>query len=251
MDDFQNQLFLVTGASSGIGFGTAKKLNTLGAKVIAVGRSEEKLKNLKNSCKYKENLICEIRDLSEISGLDKWVLELSKKYGRLKGGVLCAGMQQIMPISLSKSIEKSKELFEINYFSSMQIAKGFCDRRVNIGEGSSLVFISSIAAIEGNGGIVSYSASKGAISSAVKSLAKEVSKSRIRVNAVLPGFLQTPMTKSLSNVYTNEYIKRLENEYPLGIGSVEDVVNPIIFLLSSYARWITGENLVVDGGASA
>ena len=130
------------------------------------------------------------------------------------------------------SVEKSKELFDINYFSSMQLAKGFCDRRANIGEGSSIVFLSSIASIRGSRGLVGYAASKGAINSAVKSLAVEVSPLGIRVNAVLPGFVVTEMTKSWSKIYTEEFIEDLDGTYPLGIGTVENVVQPIIFLLS-------------------
>ncbi|MBT7558140.1 SDR family oxidoreductase, partial [Candidatus Woesearchaeota archaeon] len=71
-----------------------------------------------------------------------------------------------------------------------------------------------------------------------------------RVNAVLPGLVITEMTLSQQNVYTKEYIKALDKKYPLGIGTVQDVVEPILFLLSTKSKWITGSGVIVDGGAS-
>lgn len=237
-------VFLVTGATSGIGMGVALKLLEKGASVIATGRNFE---TLQQQCENKQNLHMIEQDLSDSKKLDKWVLEISKKYGKLRGLVLSAGIQQILPISSLNSIEASKKLFEVNYFANMQITKGFCDRRANIGKGSSIVFLSSIAAIRGNSGLVGYAASKGALNAATKSLAKEVAKQGIRVNAVLPGTVITPM---LQNNYTKEYIENIAKEYPLGLGEVSDIVEPILFLLSDASKWITGTEIIIDGGGS-
>ena len=246
----QKDIFLVTGATSGIGKGVVLSLLSQGAKVIAIGRDSKKLASLKSEAINKNNLILEEKDLSNCDGLDKWILNIVKKYGKVKGLVLSAGIQQITPISSPLSVEKSKELFEINYFSNIQLAKGFCDRRANIGKGSSVVFLSSIASIKGNMGIVGYAASKGAINSAVKSLALEVAKLGIRVNAVLPGFVKTEMILRWKEVYNKKYLEKMNNEYPLGIGKVDDVTGPILFLLSDESKWITGSEIIVDGGAS-
>jgi len=246
----QKNIFLVTGATSGIGKGVVLSLLNQGAKVIAVGRDSKKLVSLKGEASNKNNLILEEKDLSNCDGLDKWILNIAKKYGKLKGLVLSAGIQQITPVSSPLSVEKSKELFEINYFSNIQLAKGFCDRRANIGKGSSVVFLSSIASIKGNMGIIGYAASKGAINSAVKSLALEVAKLGIRVNAVLPGFVKTEMILRWKEVYNKKYMEKMNNEYPLGIGKVEDITGPILFLLSDESQWITGSEIIVDGGAS-
>ena len=246
----QKDIFLVTGATSGIGKGVVLSLLSQGAKVIAIGRDSKKLASLKSEAINKNNLILEEKDLSNCDGLDKWILNIAKKYGKVKGLVLSAGIQQITPISSPLSVEKSKELFEINYFSNIQLAKGFCDRRANIGKGSSVVFLSSIASIKGNMGIIGYAASKGAINSAVKSLALEVAKLGIRVNAVLPGFVKTEMILRWKEVYNKKYMEKMNNEYPLGIGKVEDVTGPILFLLSDESKWITGSEIIVDGGAS-
>ena len=138
-------IFVVTGATSGIGKGVVFSLLKYGASVVAVGRNVEKLNLLKDETNNEKNLFLEEKDLSSCDGLDKWILNISKKYGKLKGLVLSAGIQQTTPISSVLSVEKSKELFEINYFSNIQLAKGFCDRRANVGKGSSIVFLSSIA----------------------------------------------------------------------------------------------------------
>lgn len=243
----ENDIFIVSGSTSGIGKALTIELNRLGAIVIAIGRNHDKFNNLKKSCKYPSKLVCEEKNLNEVAELDKWIVSLSRKYGKFRGAVLCAGINEIAPISSVLSLEKNQKLFDINYFSSIQIAKGFLDKRANIGHGSSLVFLSSIAAIKGNRGIVAYSASKGAINSAVKSLAIEVANLGIRVNAILPGFLESEMTNKL---YSKEFIEKTNEDYPMGIGVPNDIVGPIVFLLSEQSRWITGANIVVDGGGS-
>ena len=156
-----------------------------GATVVAVGRSQEKLTQLKAKLHDSKRLICENRDLVNTTKLDRWVVEVSKKYGRLKGLVLCAGTQQIDPLRAPMAVEKSRQLFE-QIISNMQLAKGFVDLRAHVKSDASIVFISSIASIKGSPGLVSYASSKGAVNAAVKSLAVEVAHLGIRVNAVLP-----------------------------------------------------------------
>ena len=243
-------IFLVTGSSSGIGKSVALKLNELGSKVIAVSRSPEALKVLQNTSAYPHNFFFEIINLSsEIEKLSERVLELSSRYGRLRGIVLSAGEQQILPLR-SLTPKKAKELFDINYFANIALCKGFCDRRAHREKDSSVVFISSIASVTGNAGIINYSASKGAINSAVKALAVELAKDNIRVNAVLPGFVKTGIIDKWRDIYTHEYLEQLEKEYPLGIGQPEYVADLVVFLLSDCSRWITGGNIIIDGGAS-
>jgi len=241
---------MVTGASSGIGKAIALKINELGGTVIAVGRNIERLKNIKSSSKYPKNFSVKIRNLSQnLDDLPKWMLEIAKRYGKFKGLILSAGVQQIIPLKVLNT-KKAKELFNINYFSNLALCKGFCDKRVSIEKGSSIVIISSIASIKGDKGIINYSASKGAINSAVKSMAIEVAKQGIRVNAVLPGFVITEMTEKWKNIYNEEFIKKMNNKYPLGIGHPADITDFCCFLVSDSAKWITGQSIVVDGGAT-
>jgi NAD(P)-dependent dehydrogenase (short-subunit alcohol dehydrogenase family) len=245
-----SHVFLVTGASSGIGRATALVINALGGTVICVARDEKRLQAVRESCDNPDRFYTQSLDLSnDLDDLPRWMRSLCKEYGKFKGMVLCAGIQQIIPLA-ALSISQAKELFDINFFAVLALCKGFCDRRVNIGKGSSIVLISSIASITGNSGIIAYSASKGAINASVRSMAVEMAIQGIRVNAVLPGFVETEMIEKWKNVYDTAYIEKMRKKYPLGLGSPEDVADLCCFLLSEKARWITGQEFVIDGGGS-
>lgn len=242
--------FVVTGASSGIGAAIALRLNELGGTVIAVARSEEKLAKIKQSASNNGRFIITPKDLSHnMDDFPNWFANIADQHGRLSGLVHSAGIQQITPLK-AMSLEASKKMFDINFFSAVFLSKAFCHKKVVHPDGGSIVLISSIASIIGESGIVNYSASKGAINSAVRSMAVEFSRQKIRVNSVLPGFVLTEMIDKWSTVYTKEYIEKLDKEYPLGIGKPEDVCDTVCFLLSQSAKWITGQGIVVDGGGS-
>jgi len=246
----RSDIFLVTGANSGIGQATALAINALGGTIIGVARDEARLQAVQHACAYPENFHIDSIDLTKaMDDLPERLKALSKIYGKLSGMVLCAGIQQIIPLA-ALSLKQAKAIFDINFFANLLLARGFCDRRVNKGKGSSIVFISSIASIAGAPGIISYSASKGANNAAVRSMATEVARQGIRVNAVLPGFVETEMTEKWRDVYNTAYIEKMRKEYPLGIGRPKDVADLCCFLLSDKARWITGQEFVIDGGRS-
>lgn len=239
----QEDLFLVTGATSGIGEGTARRLNELGATVIATGRNEKKLSELKNSVAYSDNLITEPKDLTEdIGALPKWVKSLKDKYGKLRGLICCAGMDMPKALQIIEEGE-AKGLFDVNYFAPLFLAKGFADRRVNTGNNASMVFIASTAGVSPERGQAIYAASKAALIASAKSMSRELADKGIRVNCISPAFVETPMYyKNLETIGANI------DEYPLGIGKVEDVSAMAAFLCADEARWITGQNYVLDGG---
>ncbi len=191
-----NEFFLVTGASSGIGRAVSLLINELGGTIIAVGRNKEKLDKEKKSCTYSDRYHIEIKDLTKnLDHLNKWVISLSKKYGKLKGLVLAAGIRHTIPLK-ALSIKQIESLFNINLYANIMLVKGFASKQVNIGDGSSIVFISSISALTGGLGIIDYSASKAAINAIVKSMALELSKDGIRVNSVLPGYVLTDLIRN-------------------------------------------------------
>ena len=116
-------------------------------------------------------------------------------------------------------------------------------------ESGSVVAISSVSAMAGWRCGALYSGTKGALSSTVRSLALELISKKIRVNAVLPSNINTPMFDTLSSTVQDEEGKRrLRDAQPLGVGEPVDVAHAVTFLLSDAARFITGSNLVVDGG---
>lgn len=244
-----DDIFLVTGASSGIGKAVCLDLNHHGATVICCARKIDDLQFLKGEATSPDCIEIESLDLTESpENLSTSIKVITKKYGKLKGMALIAGIQNILPVS-GIDEEKLDEILRINLISNIFLAKAFIDRRNNIGNGSSLVFMSSISARKGEAGLSMYAASKGALNSFAKSLAKEVSKNGVRVNSVLAGLVRTRLLEKSSNIYTEEYIRKTENEYPLGIGNSENVASSIRFLLSDESKWITGTELVIDGGA--
>ncbi|MCT7574647.1 SDR family oxidoreductase [Aliarcobacter butzleri] len=247
MIKFNGENILVTGASDGLGKAICILLNSLGANVIGIARSEDKLKLLKEEMTYKEKFSYVIRDLSvDIDELPNLVSKIAKEYGKLSGLVYAAGKLELLPIKAldSNSIDT---LYNVNFKSLLMTTKGFTDKRNSL-ENSSIVYISSISSILGIKGMISYSASKGAINSLVKTLAVEVSNRKIRVNSILPGHVETNMTLQNKDANSKEYLNELETMYPLGLGEPEDIANIVIFLLSNKSRWITGQNIVIDGG---
>lgn len=249
-DCFVDKLFLVTGASSGMGAHISKTLISLGAKVLGIGRSQEKLQQIQSSCINPQSFIVLPKDISQNEGLDKWVLELAKQYGSIDGAVLSAGFQQTAPISSVLSIESAKHLFETNYFGNLQVIKGLIDRRAKTPRGGSFVVLSSNSSIRAQKGLTNYSATKGALNTAIKSIALEIAPFFYRINAISPGFVMTEMIEEWSKIYDEEYIQNIKKEYPLGIGNVEQITPLVCFLLSKDSSWITGQNIVIDGGAS-
>ena len=118
-------------------------------------------------------------------------------------------------------------------------------------EGASIVFLSSAAAFRGEAALSAYTASKGALVSVVRALAAELLPRNIRVNAVAPGLIDTPMSRIFLSKLSAERLIAVRHNHPFGFGVVEDVARPITFLLSPAARFINGQTLAIDGGLSA
>ena len=141
--------YLITGASSGIGKATCRDLINKGASVIGVARSEDKLLRLQEELEN-ERFSYKVRDLAkDLDSIPKWIMEISQEIGKLSGLVHSAGIEQIIPLKAYNSTHLS-QLFNINIFSALLLAKGVCDKRVNTGNGTSIVFISSVASITGS-----------------------------------------------------------------------------------------------------
>ncbi|KAB4820628.1 SDR family oxidoreductase, partial [Bacteroides thetaiotaomicron] len=163
------------------------------------------------------------------------------------GIVLCAGINDK---SLLKFVNQKKidDIYKVNVFSPILLIKELL-RRKKLNKGASIVMLSSISSIYATISNALYASSKGAINSLVKVLALECSSQRIRVNGVMPGMVETNMIKAY-NVSSDE-MDSVIRTYPLGrLGTPNDIANGVVYLLSDASNWVTGINLVIDGGVT-
>lgn len=239
----EGKCILVTGASSGIGRGIAVACAKMGAKVVLSGRNEARLQET----------------LSLMSGDGHTVLagdlnsedtrkEMVDKMPDLNGVVYCAGISQIQ---MAKRMEQSslEGIFQTNVFSPLMLNTLLLKKK-KIKKGSSIIFISSISGVYrsqiGEGG---YGATKAALTGYVKSLALELAAQGIRVNTIHPGVVETPLLEVSNGTFGEEELEALRQKYPLKrFGKPEDIAYCAVYLLSDASSWMTGSNLLIDGG---
>lgn len=239
--NLKDKTILVTGASSGIGKAISIHAAGLGARVFIIGRNEERLDQtykLLEGASH-EQFICDLT-------VEQQVNSMVSKLPALDGIVFCAGIVDILPGKFINE-EKIRTIFNINYDSQLILYQKL-HKYKKLNKNSSLVFISSISALLGASGTLLYASSKAAINATVRVLAKELSPQGIRVNSISPGIVKTAMTENASEIIDTGEFDHSEKHYPLGYGSPEDVAYSAAFLLADTGRWITGINLVIDGG---
>lgn len=245
----RSQLFLVTGASSGIGRAAARLLVDLGARVAAVGRSAARLEEARAGCSCPDAFLICPRDLTDRpEDLGAWVRGFREKWGKFHGLLSCAG-QMHMDGLREYNRRQADAVITLHVHAPLMLAQAVTDRRNCLGAGTSLVFVAALGGVVPQTGLLSYGAAKAALIVAAKNLSKELGKRQIRVNTLSPALVRSPMTE---NEYTNlmgyDVLAAEAAHFPLGLGLPDDVAHAAIFLLSSCARWISGQNIVLDGG---
>jgi len=242
------KVVLITGASSGIGKQCAISCSQQGAKVIIIGRDEERLLNTFNSLEGNGHLYY-LLDLTQYDEIETVIQDAVNKIGKLSGFIHSAGIEVTKPLKVMDH-EDYNNLFSVNVISAFEISKIILKKKYSA-ENLNLVYISSIMSIIGQPGKVGYCSSKGALLSGAKAIALEYASRNIRVNCVSPAIIETEMVKKLFDTISEESRNEILEMHPMGFGKTEDVANACIFLLSDASRWITGTNLIVDGGYSA
>jgi NAD(P)-dependent dehydrogenase (short-subunit alcohol dehydrogenase family) len=235
----QNRHILVTGASSGMGRVCSQMIAEQGGKVTLLARNEERLRQTLETLTGEGHQVS-ICDLTDENQLKTAVGNMRP----LDGIVLCAGINEFVPLKFIKQ-EKIERMFQTNYFSQVLFLQMLLKKKL-INKGASIVFISSVSSLMGVHGTLLYASSKGAINSAVRVLASELAGQRIRVNAILPGIVRTDMLSG-TNIDEDSFTKQ-EEQYPLGLGTPEDVGHAVLFHLSDASRWLTGQCMILDGG---
>jgi NAD(P)-dependent dehydrogenase (short-subunit alcohol dehydrogenase family) len=237
---------LLTGASSAIGRAIAQQLGE-SRRLILHGRDGGKLATVRNACPHPENHQVWLYDLTDLAGLAASLNALLVEDDILVDAfVHCAGMLQLGAFRLLNPAVEA-EIFSVNFFSAVEIVRLLqCQERGN--SLTNVAVISSGASLFGEKGNVIYAASKGAIDAFVKSLAMELAPGG-RANSILPGMVDGGMS-DVSRQSAN-YGEVIKTNYPLGLGRTSDVAGVVEFLLSEKARWITGQQILVDGGYSA
>lgn len=244
----ENKVIIVTGASSGIGAQCAIDCSKMGAKVVLVARNEERLKQTLEQCEEPSRHMILPFDLSSSDGLKEAIKDVVAKVGKINGVVNCAGMSSVTPLKLVTD-ELLDQFFRTNVYSAINLSKevtrvGNYDKE----RGCSIIFFASIMGLCGEKCKTMYSATKGALIAAARSMACELAKNKVRVNVVSPGAIETPINAKLPHMSDPELRKELENKHLLGLGECSDIANACIYLLSDAAKWVTGQNIIVDGG---
>ena len=240
--NLQGKCVLVTGASSGIGRACAICASRLGAHIIATGRRINALQETLAQCDGNGHQT-EVGDIADPA----FVKSLVEKAGKIDGLVHAAGIGPACPVG-ALTMEHVEEVMRTNYYSFLELMK-FCSKNKHHNANFSVVAISSVSALAGWRGVAVYGGSKGAISSSIRAMAIEFAAKGIRVNAVCPSNIRTPMLDDVLIGKDSEAAKEeIQSRQPLGLGEPDQVAWPVCFLLSDAASFITGVNLPVDGG---
>lgn len=236
----EGKTVLVTGASSGIGQATAIECSKMGAKVIITGRNKQRLEETFAQM-VGEGHMKIVADLNEQSDIDALV-DASPV---LDGLVNNAGRGKSKPVNFLK-LEDLQDVYQTNLFGVALLTKGLLKKK-KLAKGSSIVFTSSISSYMTAAGLAIYASSKAALCGYMRTCAIELGVKGIRSNSVLPGMVETKLINS--GTYTDEDKQKDLNLYPLGrYGKPLDIAYGIIYLLSDASSWVTGSELVIDGG---
>ena len=246
MNRFSSENILVVGACSEIGTAIAHGLVREGARVTLSGRSRGALEQLQRLIGDQASIaVC---DLSDETARGKLLADSAAVTGKFSGMVYVAGFHRLMPLGPGYGASLTQHL-AINVHAPLDLIKDFSSRHNSDDTRQrSVTVIASIAHLLGEPALSAYSASKGAMVSAVRALAVEFARKNIRINSLSPGWVMGDSADRVAGKIPVGTHEKIVSTYPLGFGVPTDVAEAVMYLASPGARWVTGIDLVIDGG---
>jgi len=238
--DFTGEIFVVTGASSGMGRQVAIELVEAGAKVLGIALQEKELQDLHE---HYPNIIPAALDVCDSVAMETAVHTFVAEHGKIKGAVHAAGITGLTPLRAYDE-NQAKKIMEISFFAGAKFMQIVTSRKV-CKDGAAAVWFASESARATASAMFAYSGAKAAVVVAARTFAKELAKRKIRVNTISPGWVKTNMTKDLGDTHNMDEIGASSL---FGFGEPEDVSGMVLYLLSDRAKWITGADMQVSGG---
>lgn len=245
----KDKTFVIMGATSGIGNALALKLSAYGAKLVLTGRDSNALQMIaSNITSPKQSVVIDVSSDDYEELLTREFLRAKESLGidTFNGGIYCAGISPLIPLRgiTEKHIE---QIFKVNYSGAVIFSKLLASKKFRSEGSTSIVLISSVRSQRGEKGLGVYGGSKAALEASARAFSNELAPLGVRINCISPGWLDTKMNKE-SSVIVDGIVEKMKEAHPLGLGSANDICAAAAFLLSDEAKWITGTNMVIDGG---
>lgn len=243
--DLTDKTIIITGASSGIGYASAIMLASVGAKCMLIARRENKLEEVIKKLNGEGHRYYRY-DLFDIGEIEKLINTIVMDVGPIDGLAYCAGIPGTQPIKMNSNSYMQK-IMQVNFFAYYEMIRCIV-KKGNFHNPCRIVGISSVGAKYPQQGQSPYGASKAAMDTATRGLAVELASKGICLNTVLPGGILTEMHKSFLEETGIDFMNSIKDRQFLGCGQPEDVAGMVTYLLSPAAKFITGQNIIVDGG---
>jgi NAD(P)-dependent dehydrogenase (short-subunit alcohol dehydrogenase family) len=240
MHDVRGRTFVVTGAASGLGRASALRLAEAGARLVLADLDAERLPDPGGEL---ATVRADVRRPEDCAALARCALE---QFGQLNGAVCAAGIDHAAP-PLELSLEHWQNVLDVNLTGTFLTVQAVARAMVESGSQGALVTFASGIAVRGRASGAHYAASKAGVIAMSKSMALDLARHGIRVNAVAPGITDTPM---VAQSLTPQEVAARARQIPLGrIGQPDDIAEVVAFLLSDASRWLTGQTVHANGGA--